>query len=414
MEQGPSNRTTKMPKGKDPFWDHVDEVDGRWKCKYCEQSFSLKVSVSRVKFHLAGESARGVEVCKNAPTVVQLKALEAILSKRQKVMSPVPTNDQGQASVSQEMEVDTPTLEQLEILNRMTTDMLQQPQGPENPLLQEHVGDVLEIPSVPVENDALNTSWENTAGQMQPDFTRMPSSSNNEAGSTFPIQAEDWERYFNEERPFLQSLTLEDQVPRAQVMPSSSNEEVRIADPTSAPTQTTQENPVDQQPACDNTRGLPKLRMLVLDSLPQLKRICNGLPKLRKLELDDLPQLKCICNGVLVCESLQIVVIRCPKLHEIPIIAADDEAKKLHRLELSKTEIRLPKLKALTLRDLPNLTSIYSGLLICDSLEYVTILKCGKLKRIPISLPLQSLKRVEVSPDEWWEQVEWGQIDWRM
>ncbi|KAJ4824253.1 hypothetical protein Tsubulata_027854 [Turnera subulata] len=297
-----------MPKGKDPFWDHVDEVDGRWKCKYCEQSFSLKVSVSRIKFHLAGESARGVEVCKNAPTVVQRKALEAILSKRQKVMSPVPTNDQGQASVSQEMEVDTPTLEQLEILNRMTTDMLQQPQGPENPLLQvqEHVGDVLETPSVPVENDALNTSWENTAGQMQPDFTRMPSSSNNEAGSTFPIQAEDWERYFIDD-PFLQSLTLEEQVPRAQVMPSSSNEEIRIADPTTM-----------------------------------------------------------------------------------------------------SSEFRLPKLKELTLQNLRKLKSIYSGLLICDSLEDVKIDGCHKLKRIPISLPLPSLQRLKVSPRDWWEQVEWG------
>ncbi|KAJ4827537.1 hypothetical protein Tsubulata_030880 [Turnera subulata] len=124
-----------MPRDRDPFWDHVEEVDGRWKCKYCEQRFSLKVSVSRIKSHLSGVSAQGVEVCRNAPAEVHRKAYEAILSKRQKLMSLVPIRDQGQASVSQEMEVDTPMLEQLERLDRMTTDMLEQPQAPENLLV---------------------------------------------------------------------------------------------------------------------------------------------------------------------------------------------------------------------------------------------------------------------------------------
>ncbi|KAJ4830790.1 hypothetical protein Tsubulata_031172, partial [Turnera subulata] len=62
----------------------------------------------------------------------------------------------------------------------------------------------------------------------------------------------------------------------------------------------------------------------------------------------------------------------------------------------------------LTLRKLPLLESIYSGLLICNSLEKVTILGCTNLKRIAISLPLPYLKRLKVSPRDWWEQVEWG------
>ncbi|KAJ4842046.1 hypothetical protein Tsubulata_043526, partial [Turnera subulata] len=136
------------------------------------------------------------------------------------------------------------------------------PQAPENPLAQELMYDVPEISSIPAGNDSLNTSWENTAGPTQPGFTRMPGSSNNDARTTFPIededagQAVDWEQYFNGD-PIRQSLTLDDQDPRCQVMPSSCNEEVRIADPTNAPTETSQENPVDQgQGQASVSRGM--------------------------------------------------------------------------------------------------------------------------------------------------------------
>ncbi|KAJ4827532.1 hypothetical protein Tsubulata_030871, partial [Turnera subulata] len=209
-----------MPRDRDPFWDHVEEVDGRWKCKYCEQRFSLKVSVSRIKSHLSGVSAQGVEVCRNAPAEVHRKAYEAILSKRQRLMPPVPIRDQGQASVSQEMEVDTPMLEQLERLDRMTTDMLEQPQAPENLLVQENRYGAPGIPPIPAENDALNASGENTTAQMQL-VTTMPWSRNNDEDAG---QEENRDLYFNDDS-LVQPRTLEDQVPFAQVMPCSSNEE---------------------------------------------------------------------------------------------------------------------------------------------------------------------------------------------
>ncbi|KAJ4834385.1 hypothetical protein Tsubulata_007327 [Turnera subulata] len=220
-----------MPKDRNPFWDHIEEVDGRWKCKYCEQTFSLKVSVSRIKAHLSGVSSHGVEVCRNAPAAVVQKAYEAIRSKRQKVMPPVLTYDQGQA--------------------------------PENLFVQDHR---YNVPEIPAENDALNTLWENTAGEMQPAAT-MPSSTNNEARTIFPAEHEDarlaeedweqdarlvyedWEQYARlaEEdwESTMQHLTLfEDQVPFARLMQSSSVEDVKTADPTTAPTETTQENQV--------------------------------------------------------------------------------------------------------------------------------------------------------------------------
>ncbi|KAJ4827533.1 hypothetical protein Tsubulata_030872 [Turnera subulata] len=295
-----------MPRDRDKFWDHVEEVDNRFKCKYCEQRFSLKVSVSRIKAHLSGVSAQGVEVCRNAPAEVHRKAYEAILSKRPKIMLPVPTHDQGQASVSQkimlpvpihdqgqasvshEMVLNTPMHVELGILDTMTREM-EEHQALGYQLVEEHMFDAPEIPPIPTENDALNTSREHTAGQMQPIMTMPRSSIHEDVG-----QAEDWELYVNYE-PSLQSLTLEDQDPFARVLPSSSNYE---------------------------------------------EIFYHGGSSSR--------------------------------------------------------------------RSLPQLKNIYSGFLICNSMEYVRIVECHNLKRIPISLPLPSLKKLQVCPREWWEQVEWG------
>ncbi|KAJ4832678.1 hypothetical protein Tsubulata_041782, partial [Turnera subulata] len=400
-----------MPRPRDPLWEHVEEVDGGWKCRHCGHKFSAKIAVSRIKSHLYGVRCQGVEVCRNPPANVY----EEEANKRRKIMPPVPIHNQGQDSVSQGMEVDTApmpeqserpgileqpqapenpsvqsqtfspltiTAEGLESLHGMSTpqwesayaalntsstgieedrgghvqatpaaDELDQPQAPENLSLQEHRYNAPEIPPVPAENDALgentaghvqpattmpsssnfdsmvqapileelgrremiqppsssygesrippqapenplaqehmynvpeispipggndslNTSWENTAGQTQ------PRSSNNEARTTFPIEDEDagqtvdWEP-FSIGGPFWQSLTLEDLVPRRQVMPSSCNEEVRIADPTNAPTETSQENQVDQgQGQASVSRG-----MEVDTPMPEQLEILHG------------------------------------------------------------------------------------------------------------------------------------------
>ncbi|XVF78527.1 hypothetical protein PTKIN_Ptkin14bG0141000 [Pterospermum kingtungense] len=61
--------------------------------------------------------------------------------------------------------------------------------------------------------------------------------------------------------------------------------------------------------------------------------IKHTFPKLRKLDLMELPELKRICskNGVMVCDSLQDMMIRhCPKLKRIPLY--------LHLLDLDNTK----------------------------------------------------------------------------
>ncbi|XP_034918647.1 probable disease resistance protein At4g27220 [Populus alba] len=162
------------------------------------------------------------------------------------------------------------------------------------------------------------------------------------------------------------------------------------------------------------------------------------LPKLRSLELEDLPELKRICNAKLICDSLRKIEVRncnsmeilvpsswiclvnlesitvegCTKMEEIIGGTRSDEEN-----GSNNTEFKLPKLWYLELKDLPELKSICSAKLICDSLETIWIRKCEKLKRMPICFPLlenglpsppPSLKGIYIAPREWWESVvEW-------
>ncbi|GLU23401.1 hypothetical protein SLE2022_394090 [Rubroshorea leprosula] len=80
-------------------------------------------------------------------------------------------------------------------------------------------------------------------------------------------------------------------------------------------------------------------------------------------------------------------------------------------------KITLPNLQRLQLADLPELKSICSSscVLICDSIKYLGIHSCEKVKRIPLRLSSldnghpPSLKQIHVYPEEHWESLEWDQ-----
>ncbi|GLU15736.1 hypothetical protein SLE2022_322050 [Rubroshorea leprosula] len=157
---------------------------------------------------------------------------------------------------------------------------------------------------------------------------------------------------------------------------------------------------------------LPKLSVLVRVEgvatpphvFSNLKKLriwkCSGMRKLLPLEL-----LQALQN------LEQISVDECEQMEEI-ITSSDSDA--------SSDKFTLPKLRRLSLRNLPQLKSICSakGVMVCDSIEEIQIWRCLKLKRIPVQLPLLDngqpsppphLKEIKIDEEskEWWESVEW-------
>ncbi|KAJ6951242.1 hypothetical protein NC653_040588 [Populus alba x Populus x berolinensis] len=159
-----------------------------------------------------------------------------------------------------------------------------------------------------------------------------------------------------------------------------------------------------------------------------------NLPKLRNLELRGLPELRSICSAKLICDSLEVIKVSDCKSMESLVPSSwfcsaalpspcynggtrSDEEGVMGEESSTNTGFNLLKLRHLELRGLPELRSICSAKLICNSLQFICIIKCEKLKRMGICLsllengqpsPPPSLREITAYPEEWWESiVEW-------
>ncbi|GLT84554.1 hypothetical protein SLE2022_027780 [Rubroshorea leprosula] len=168
---------------------------------------------------------------------------------------------------------------------------------------------------------------------------------------------------------------------------------------------------------------LPNLEYLKLTHLKNLKSVFDeegfGLSprvpptsffSLKEIRVEACDQLKKVfSSGWLLCyfQSLETIVVSgCSQMEELISSSAHEE------------KVTLPKLERLELASLPLLKSICSSssVLICDSIQSLTIFNCEKLKRIPLNFPLldnaqsshpPSLKEIKGFPKERWESLEW-------
>ncbi|KAL0384693.1 UNVERIFIED_CONTAM: Disease resistance protein RPS5 [Sesamum radiatum] len=80
--------------------------------------------------------------------------------------------------------------------------------------------------------------------------------------------------------------------------------------------------------------------------------------------------------------------------------------------------LTLPKLRALSLKWLPELRSICREMVVCDSIETIGMFQCHKIKRLPFFMPQlngqpsppPTLKQIRIGKDDrdWWESLEWS------
>ncbi|RQO85987.1 hypothetical protein POPTR_001G405025v4 [Populus trichocarpa] len=80
----------KRVKHTDPFWDHVEKTNDSdpFKCKFCKSTFAASTSISRFKYHLSGESGKGVGICGRVPVDVKEEAYQA-MHKKQNAIPPI-------------------------------------------------------------------------------------------------------------------------------------------------------------------------------------------------------------------------------------------------------------------------------------------------------------------------------------
>ncbi|GLT90468.1 hypothetical protein SLE2022_083980 [Rubroshorea leprosula] len=113
-------------------------------------------------------------------------------------------------------------------------------------------------------------------------------------------------------------------------------------------------------------------------------------------------------------QNLELIEVKhCRGLEEI--IGWEEEEER--NQTTTPIAITLPKLKKLDLQILPELKRIYleRGVMVCESLNSITISFCWKVKRIPFCLKreiaepsLPTVKYIYISnPKEWWDSLEW-------
>ncbi|KAL0001104.1 hypothetical protein SO802_014885 [Lithocarpus litseifolius] len=184
----------------------------------------------------------------------------------------------------------------------------------------------------------------------------------------------------------------------------------------------------------DSLQTLEILRLWYLDNLRKLFRKeraasarvpANTFSCLKKIDIQVCPNIKKLLPPGLLLQLRnleKIFVCNCNQLEEI-IGEASDEFEEEEKEEegMDTTKITLPKLRVIQLWHLPGLKTVCSGskVIVCDSLKWIKISSCPKLKRLPLSLPLLSNGQLSPPPslkeisarEEWWESLKWDSPD---
>ncbi|KAE9447061.1 hypothetical protein C3L33_21063, partial [Rhododendron williamsianum] len=172
----------------------------------------------------------------------------------------------------------------------------------------------------------------------------------------------------------------------------------------------------------DGLIPLGTIERLDLSCLPRFRVLFDGIapPHNIYLNLKQLSLIKCdTLKNIFPVQllenfpNLERLVVRDSRNVE-DIIVEEEEMNDWGHHRDDSNKISLPKLKFLNLGFLSRLKSIYNGMMVCPSIEVVDIVKCPMLRRLPLSLHMDSdqattppaLKNI-IARKEWWESLEW-------
>jgi len=98
-------------------------------------------------------------------------------------------------------------------------------------------------------------------------------------------------------------------------------------------------------------------------------------------------------------------VDRCENVEDI--IVGEEEMSDSHTTTL-------PRLRELRLFSLPRLKSIYTGKMVCESVELIYLWNCPMVRRLPLSLHMNNEQAIAtpalkyiLGEKKWWESLGW-------
>ncbi|KAH7833497.1 hypothetical protein Vadar_006936 [Vaccinium darrowii] len=149
---------------------------------------------------------------------------------------------------------------------------------------------------------------------------------------------------------------------------------------------------------------LPSCRVL-FDGIMPLHNISFNLKRLTFRRCDSV---KNIFPAQLLHNfpNLEVLAVeRCENVEDI--IVGDEEMG-------DSNTTTLPRLRQLYLLSLPRLTSIYAGIMVCESVEVIRVWKCPMVRRLPLSLHMNNEQATAppaleyiLGEDKWWESLRW-------
>ncbi|XP_056158626.1 uncharacterized protein LOC115662560 [Syzygium oleosum] len=118
-----------MVRKRDRFWEYVELLDGKFKCKFCNRKFAG--GVPRVKSHLSGLKGCGIDICTEVPEDVRVAAAEAISCHNKRAKAEACSSKTEETSLKMHIGKDRVILDKLLakfiLLNDVDVDIVRRP-----------------------------------------------------------------------------------------------------------------------------------------------------------------------------------------------------------------------------------------------------------------------------------------------